>query len=138
MSFGEKIRSAIEKLKAKVFVDDSAIKELVKEIQRALIAADVEIALVSGLSRKIEDASRKEPPKGLSRKEFIIKNTYDLLSEMIGSSNKLPEKMQRIMLLGLYGAGKTTTCGKLAKWFSKRGKLFWLRLTLRGRLPLSS
>ena len=122
MSFGEKIRSAIEKLKAKVFVDDSAIKELVKEIQRALIAADVEIALVSGLSRKIEDASRKEPPKGLSRKEFIIKNTYDLLSEMIGSSNKLPEKMQRIMLLGLYGAGKSTTCGKLAKRFSKRGK----------------
>ncbi|MCX8158356.1 MAG: signal recognition particle receptor subunit alpha [Candidatus Diapherotrites archaeon] len=122
MSFGEKIRSAIEKLKGKIFVDDAAIKEMVREIQKALISADVEINLVYDISKKIEEMSKKEPPKGLTKKEYIIKNTYDLLVELLGGNYTLPENTKRILLIGLYGSGKTTTTAKLAKWFSKRGK----------------
>jgi signal recognition particle subunit SRP54 len=121
MSFGDKLRDAIEKVRSKVLIDDSAVKEMTLNIQRALISADVEVSLVRDLSKKIEALSRKELPGGLSRKEFLLKNTYDLLAGILGGHPEFPEKPRRILLVGLFGSGKTTTAGKLARYYSKRG-----------------
>ena len=120
MSFGEKLRGALEKIKSSAFVDDSAVKEMTREIQRALISADIEISLVLELTKKIEALSKQALPKDLTRREFIVKNTYDLLAKILGGTTIPPEKPKKILLVGLFGAGKTTTIGKLAKYYSKR------------------
>jgi signal recognition particle subunit SRP54 len=98
------------------------VKEAVKEIQRALISADVEVSLVLELSKKIESKAFGELPKGITRREFIIKLTYDSLVELLGGSeSKVPEKPKKILLLGLFGSGKTTSSCKIAKYYMKRG-----------------
>lgn len=123
MSLGEKLRGAMENLKKATVMDKNTIKEATKEIQRALIASDVEIKLVLEMTRHIEEEAMLEKiPKGMTRKEHILKVTYDLLVELLGGTeNKAPEKPRRILLVGLFGTGKTTTAAKLAKHYSKRG-----------------
>jgi len=121
MDFGEKLRRAIERLKAGS-VDQATVKEAVKELQRALISADVDVGLVLDLSKKLEARAFEELPKGVNRREHVVKVTYELLSALLGGgTHAVPEKPKRILLVGLYGNGKTTSCSKLAKWYAKRG-----------------
>jgi signal recognition particle subunit SRP54 len=121
MGFGEQLRSAIEKLRTST-VDKETIKTVTKELQRALISADVEIQLVLDTSKKIEAEAFKELPEGINRREHIIKTTYDALAELLGSASATaPEKPKRILLVGLFGQGKSTTAGKLAHYYQKRG-----------------
>ncbi len=120
--FGEQLRNALDKLRLASHVDQSLIKEVVKELQRSLISADVEVKTVLELSKKIETESLKEPPSGISRKEFIVKTTHDLLAELLGgTAHSPPEKPKKILLIGLFGSGKSTTCGKIAHYYQKRG-----------------
>jgi len=122
LNLGEKLRNAIELLRKATILDKDKIREAIKEIQRALIAADVEVNLVLNLTKKIEEEAFKEPPKGLSRKEHVIKVTYDLLAELLGKNKQVNiEKPKRILLVGLFGSGKTTTAAKLSKFYKKRG-----------------
>jgi len=107
MALGEKLRNAMEKLRKAAVFDRETIKEVVKELQRALIAADVEIKLVLELSKKIEETAASKLPPGLNRREHVIKTTYDLLAELIGGQGKeAPESPKKILLVGLYGQGK--------------------------------
>jgi len=124
MGLGDKLRQAMEKLRTAVFIDRETIKEAVKEIQRALIASDVELNLVLKLSKEIEELSSKEPPKGINQREFVIKTTYDKLIELLGGFGQavVPENPERILMIGLFGSGKTTSIAKLAKYYQKRGK----------------
>ncbi|MFH0715066.1 MAG: signal recognition particle receptor subunit alpha [Candidatus Diapherotrites archaeon] len=121
MGLGDKLREAMERLRNATFVDAGVVKESVKDIQRALIAADVEVSLVLSLSQKIEKEALKEPPEGISKKEYVLKVTHDCLAELLGRDKPVPEKPKTILLLGLFGGGKTTTAGKLAKYYMKRG-----------------
>ncbi|VVC00116.1 Signal recognition particle 54 kDa protein [uncultured archaeon] len=120
MGFGDSLRNAMDRLRTSS-IDKETVKESVKELQRALISADVEIPLVLKLSKEIEAEAFRELPEGLNRREHIIKTMHGKLAEILGGSTQPPEKPKRILLVGLFGAGKTTQCGKLAKWYSKRG-----------------
>ena len=122
MGFGEQLREALEKLRQSTFADKDSIREAVKQMQRALIGADIEISLVLEISKRIEKAGFSELPPGLNRKEHVIKETHDALSELLGGTTKPPENPKRILLVGLFGSGKTTTVGKLAHYYQKRGK----------------
>ena len=124
MGLGEKLRSAIDALRKATVFDKGTIKEAVKELQRALISADVEVQLVLDLTKKIEsDAMLEKLPAGLTRREHVIKVTYDSMVELLGGTEKqAPEKPKKILLCGLYGQGKTTSSAKLAKYFMKRGQ----------------
>jgi len=122
MGFGDNLRKAIEKLKNSTALDRETVKAAIKELQRALIASDVEISLVLRLSKEIEAAAFEELPQGINRKEHVIKVTHDKLAEILGGKSKAPEKPIKILLVGLFGAGKTTTAGKLAKWYMKRSQ----------------
>ena len=120
---GEKLRGALDRLQNARVLDKDTIKEAIKEMQRALIAGDVEVSLVLQLSKKIEEFAFSETLKGVSRREHIIKLAYDGLTELLGGQTaRIPESPQRILLVGLFGSGKTTTAGKLAHYYSKRGK----------------
>lgn len=123
MGLGEQLREAMEKLRKSTFADKETITEAVKQMQRALISADVEITLVLQISKRIEKAAFSELPAGLNRREHVLKETHDALVELLGGKNtQPPQEPKRILLVGLFGSGKTTTCGKLAHYYQKRGK----------------
>lgn len=122
MGLGEKLREAMERLRNSTELDRGTVKEVVKELQRALIGADVEIELVLQLSRKIENEAFIDLPQGINRREHVVKKTYELLAEMVGgTAAKIPDKPRRVLMVGLFGSGKTTTIGKIAHYYSKRG-----------------
>ena len=108
-----------------MFVDEKLVNELVKEIQRSLLQADVNVKLVFELSNKIKErALKQEPPAGLTKKEYLINIVYEELAAFLGGEGHkidVKKKPFKIMLCGLFGNGKTTTAGKLAKFFQKRG-----------------
>jgi len=121
---GQVLKKATDKIANAIFLDKNLVDQIVRDLQRALIEADVSIVLVKQLSDKIKKAALDERIKGIEKKEHIIKLLHQELVKILGEYKqlKLKEKQNRIMLLGLYGAGKTTTIAKLANWFSKRGK----------------
>jgi signal recognition particle subunit SRP54 len=121
MDLGAGIRKAIAKITGKV-VDESAVRSLVKDLQRTLIMSDVNVALVSELSKKIEQrALREKPLPGASMNEHVIRVVYEELVKLMGEGRKIDLKKQKIMVLGLFGSGKTTNIGKVARYLKQRG-----------------
>ncbi len=123
----EGLKNALQKVAKSLFVDDRLINELVKEMQRALLQADVNVKLVFSLTERIKERIKKEEtPGALTKKEYLVNIVYEELTEFLGGEKtelKLADKApNKIMLVGLFGSGKTTTTGKLAKYFMKRGK----------------
>ena len=122
---GSSLRDTLSKIAGSLFVDEKLINELVKEIQRALLQADVNVKLVFSLSQKIKERALKEDiPPGLTKKEYLIHVVYEELTHFLSGETpkiEITKKPYKIMLVGLFGNGKTTTAGKLAKYFQKRG-----------------
>jgi signal recognition particle subunit SRP54 len=123
---GESINKALNKIKNATFVDKKLVKEVIKDIQKALIQADVNVKLVLQMSKTIEKRAIEEtPPKGFSKKEHIIKIVYEELVKLLGEEAKKlelnPKKQTVILLVGIQGSGKTTTAAKLARYIQKRG-----------------
>ena len=107
-----------------MFVDEKLINELVKDIQRALLQSDTNVQLVFSLSKNIKERAKEKPPAGITKREQLIKIVYEELTNFLGKEAyeiKISKKPTQIMLVGLFGSGKTTTAGKLAKYFKKRG-----------------
>jgi signal recognition particle subunit SRP54 len=107
-------------------VDEATVKDLVKDLQRALLQADVNVQLVLAMSKNIEDRALKEKvPPGVSRHEHVIKVVYEELTRFLGEKPvplKIePGKRTALMLVGIQGSGKTTNTAKLARYFQKRG-----------------
>ncbi len=122
MGLGEQLRDAVDRLRKSGFSDKDEIKSIVREIQRALISADVPVTLVLELSKKIEHAAFDQLPDGLNRREHVLKITHDTLVDLLGSEHEIPANPKRILLVGLFGSGKTTSAGKLAHYYQKRGQ----------------
>ncbi|MDI3543963.1 MAG: signal recognition particle subunit [Candidatus Woesearchaeota archaeon] len=122
---GESLRGSIDKLKKALFVDKKVVNEIIKDIQKALIKSDVNISQVMELSERIRDRALKEnPPAGISKKDYMIKIVYEELVRFLGEDEegiKIEKRPTQIMLVGLFGSGKTTQAGKLANYYKKRG-----------------
>ncbi|MGQ9513850.1 MAG: signal recognition particle receptor subunit alpha [Thermoproteota archaeon] len=122
---GKSLRDAITKLMGRTTADEAAIKEFVKEIQRALLRADVNVALVLDISQRIEKAASQEIPPGVSRKDQIIYSAYNELIRILGEAPVEPKiergRTNTYMLVGIQGSGKTTTAAKLAYFYQKKG-----------------
>lgn len=117
----DKIKESVQKFSRKGVADKEAVEQLVKDIQRDLIQADVDVTLVQQLSDEIrEEALKEEPPKGLTRKEHVLETVYNKLEELLGEEAQIEVQPHNILLCGLYGAGKTTTAGKLADFYRKK------------------
>ncbi len=122
MDLGEGLRKAIARLSGATIIDAKAIKEFNKELQKALISADVEVELVFELTKKIEEAALKSKmPEGVSHKDYITNLVYEELSRLMGESYEPEIRPKKILLAGIYGSGKTTTSAKLAKFYQDRG-----------------
>jgi len=125
-NLGERLREGLKKIARSMVVDEAAINNLIKDIQRALLQADVDVSLVLEITKKIKDRAMKEKDvKGLDLRERIVNIVYNELVTFLGDerSEIIIEKKKpfKIMMVGVYGAGKTTTIGKLAKFYQKRG-----------------
>ncbi|MFH1307736.1 MAG: signal recognition particle receptor subunit alpha [archaeon] len=122
---GASLKKGIDKIAAAVFVDKKLIDSVIRDLQRAMIEADINVQLVKEISEKIREAATEEKIKGIEKKEHIIKLLHDELQRILGQEKTELEfkkgKTQYIILLGLYGAGKTTTIAKLASYYQKRG-----------------
>ncbi|MFH1978085.1 MAG: signal recognition particle receptor subunit alpha [Candidatus Aenigmatarchaeota archaeon] len=122
-NLGSSLKGTLKRITGLGIVDKAAVEEIVKDLQRALLLADVDVALVSELSTKIKKKVLDEkPPVGMTLKEHFVKILYDELVSFLGEEKgEIELKKQKILVIGLFGSGKTTTIGKLAKWFKVRG-----------------
>lgn len=119
---GSSLQDALKKLVKSGRIDERTVNEVVKDIQRALLQADVNVKLVMEMSKHIKErALNEEVPSGMSPREHVIRIVYQELINIIGKSTDIPLKPQRIMMIGLQGSGKTTTTSKLARYFQRKG-----------------
>jgi signal recognition particle subunit SRP54 len=123
---GSSLYDALRKVIRAPVVDEALVKELVRDFQRALLQADVNVQLVMELSQNIQKlALDEELPPGISRREHLVKVVYDELTRFVGEKPQTldirPGKQNVLMLIGIQGSGKTTHAAKLARYFQKRG-----------------
>ncbi len=123
---GSSLYDALRKVFKASVVDEATVKELVRDIQRALLQSDVNVKLVLDISKRIEERAMQEKvPPGVSRREHLIKVVYEELTRFLGDKpftvKTEPGKRRILMLVGIQGSGKTTHAAKLARYFQKRG-----------------
>lgn len=119
------LRAAIKKIVNSSGIDEQLINELSRDVQKALLQADVNVKLVLQITENLKHRSLNEtPPPGLSRKDHIVKILYDELANLLGKENEFsfkPGKLNKVLMLGIQGSGKTTITSKLAKFLTKQG-----------------
>ncbi len=122
---GESLKNTLSKIADAMFVDEKLINELVKDIQRSLLQSDVNVKLVFSITKEIKRRAMEEKVPNLSKKDHLVHIVYEELVKFLGGDGQkidiLKKKPFKIMLVGLFGNGKTTTAGKLAKFYQKRG-----------------
>lgn len=123
----EKLNSVFKKLRGKGVLTESDINEAMREVKLALLEADVNYKVVKDFVAIVKEKSLGENVIGsLTPGQQVIKIVNDELVGLMGGTNsKLtysPRGFTIIMLVGLQGTGKTTTCGKLAAYLKKNGK----------------
>ena len=115
----ERLQKAMEKLRRKPKVTEADLRETMREIRLALLEADVNFTVVKDFVKTVrEKAAGAEVLKGLNPAQQIVKIVNDELTSLMGTEavplNKADRIPTVIMMVGLQGAGKTTTAGKLA------------------------
>ncbi|MHC4134443.1 MAG: signal recognition particle protein [Planctomycetota bacterium] len=106
---------------------DDSTKEAVREVKRALLEADVSLEVARAFTKAVKDkAVGTEGIKGVTHAEQFVKVVHDELTTLMGGENAGvvfdPSGVTVLMMVGLQGSGKTTTCGKLALWLRRKHK----------------
>ncbi|MCA1914785.1 signal recognition particle protein Srp54 [Methanospirillum hungatei] len=121
-NLGSNLKDALRKLAGKTVIDRAAVEELVKDLQRALLQADVNVKQVMQLSQTIKKrALDEQPPKGVTAREHVLRIVYEELVALVGQKVEVTLGKQIILMAGLQGSGKTTTTAKLARFFKRKG-----------------
>ncbi|HKM42083.1 MAG TPA: signal recognition particle protein Srp54 [Methanocorpusculum sp.] len=116
------LKDAMKKLAGKTVIDRAAVEELVRDLQRALLSSDVNVKLVMELSKEIKSRALAEDlPKGINAREHVLRIVYQELVKLVGKEADFSLKPQKILMAGLQGSGKTTTTGKLCRYFQRKG-----------------
>jgi signal recognition particle subunit SRP54 len=121
-NLGSNLKDALRKLAGKTVIDRAAVEELIKDLQRGLLQADVNVKQVMQLSQTIRRrALDEQPPKGVTAREHVLRIVYEELVALVGKKVEVTLGKQVILMAGLQGSGKTTTTAKLARFFKKKG-----------------
>lgn len=120
----ELLRKAISKFMSSTTVDERTVQELVRDLQRSLLLADVNVELVQKISDNVRRRALEERvPPGISRKDQVIKILYEELVKLLGEEPArldIPrERRYVLMMVGIQGFGKTTSIAKLAYYLKK-------------------
>ena len=118
---GKSLRNVMGRVGHASSVDDELVNDICKDLQRALLEADVNVKLVLDVTNGIKQRVKEDaPPAGTSMKQHLTNIIREELIRLVDNGEGLALKPQTIMMVGLYGQGKTTTTGKLALYFSKK------------------
>lgn len=125
-NLGDKLQSAFKDLRGKGKLSESDIDGALREVRRALLEADVNFKVAKDFIAHVREKAMGEEVFGsLKPDQTVIKIVKDELTELLGGTQSKitlsSSGMTIIMLVGLQGAGKTTTAGKLALMFKKKG-----------------
>ncbi len=121
-NLGKGLSGLIRKLVTGTTVDKKAVEEILSDMKKILLQSDVDIELTDKLIANIKKRTLdQDVPSGMTLREHVLKVIYEELVSLLGESPKNLIGKKRIMLVGLFGAGKTTTIGKLSKFFIKQG-----------------
>jgi len=123
---GNSLKASLNRLLTSITVDKKLIEQTIVDIRRALIQSDVNLQLANELADKIRKRAFEEnTPKGMSKREHVIKIVYEELVNLLGKKFEPPNLNKKpflILMAGLLGSGKTTSTVKLARYLQKQGK----------------
>ena len=124
-SLRDGLQSAVKRLVGSSVVDEKSVKEFVRDLQRALIQSDVNVRIALEVTDRVQKRALEEkPPAGVTKKDQIVSILYEEFARLLGGEGGLrlsKDKTNVLVMLGVQGSGKTTTTGKLARLYSKRG-----------------
>jgi signal recognition particle subunit SRP54 len=124
-SLRDGLQNAVKKLIGMTNVDEEAVKEFVRDLQRTLIQADVNVKIVLSLTEAVQKRALEEKPiPGVTRKDQVIKILFEELSTLLGGEGSLKfskDEVSVVLMFGVQGSGKTTTTAKLARLYAKQG-----------------
>lgn len=123
----DKLQGALSKLKSKGKLTENDVKDAMREVKLALLEADVNFKVVKDFIKVVQERCvGQEVMKSLTPAQHVIKIVNEELTSLMGDvASKVtisPKPPTIIMMVGLQGAGKTTTSGKLGSYFKKQGK----------------
>lgn len=123
----ERLQNTFKNLRGKGRLTEEDVDQALKEVRRALIAADVNFKVVKDFIARIrERAVGSDVLQSLSPAQQVIKIVHDELTDLMGGTQSkielAPSPPTLIMMVGLHGAGKTTTTAKLANLMRKQGR----------------
>ncbi len=123
----DKLQGALSKLKSKGKLTEKDVKDAMREVKLALLEADVNFKVVKDFIKKVQERCvGQEVMQSLTPAQHVIKIVNEELTTLMGDvQSKVvisPKPPTVIMMVGLQGAGKTTTSGKLGSYFKKQGK----------------
>lgn len=126
-NLSQKLDKVLKKLRGQGVLTEANIAEALKEVRLALLEADVHFKIVKDFTERVrEKAIGQEVLRSLTPGHQVVKVVWEELRELMGRDQAglrlASEPPTVIMMVGLQGAGKTTTCGKLARLFKQQGK----------------
>lgn len=126
-SLSDKLQNVFAKLRGKGRLSEADVTEALREVRLALLEADVNFKVVKELVAKIKERSiGQDVLESLTPAQMVVKIVDEELVELLGGAdsrlNFSPRPPTIVMLCGLQGSGKTTTCAKLAHWMRRQGR----------------
>ncbi|MFX0075397.1 MAG: signal recognition particle receptor subunit alpha [Candidatus Hermodarchaeota archaeon] len=122
---GKDLETIMRKLRGLPKIDKEVINAIIQDLQRALLSADVKVELVFQMTENIKKDAMNTDLKRARRKDFIIKLVHDELVKTLGGKPApiriKPGKSNVILLVGIQGSGKTTTVGKISRFYKSKG-----------------
>ena len=125
-TLGNKLQDILERLQREKTLTDAQVKAAMREIRMALLEADVNFGVAKEfVARVSEKAVGQEVLGSLNAGQMVVKIVHDELIETLGGESRQPTLKNEgnvVFMVGLQGAGKTTSTGKLAKFYKEKGR----------------
>ena len=116
-----RILGSVGLLKGKRTLDEEEVKEFARSLRRSLLEADFNVRQTKDLTERIQSRLMEEEPRpGLKLETHAMNMVYSELVRILGPAREIRPHNQTVLMVGLYGQGKTTTTAKVAEWWRRR------------------